>query len=148
MLDFARDGGNVVVQYQTMEYTAADAPFPLSLGANEKVVDETAAVKLLSAQDPLLTTPNHITSADFNGWIEERGHGFMATWDPQYTALTETHDPGAPAEHILPQKPQLGGLLTAKVGKGHYTYVAFALYRQFPEAVPGAFRLFANLLSQ
>ncbi|MDE1161076.1 MAG: PIG-L family deacetylase [Acidobacteriaceae bacterium] len=148
LLDFARDGGNVVVQYQTMEYTAADAPFPLSLGANEKVVDETAAVKLLSAQDPLLTTPNHITSADFNGWIEERGHGFMATWDPQYTALTETHDPGAPAEHILPQKPQLGGLLTAKVGKGHYTYVAFALYRQFPEAVPGAFRLFANLLSQ
>ncbi|MFC6646912.1 PIG-L family deacetylase [Granulicella cerasi] len=148
LLEFARNGGNVIVQYQTTEFVADDAPFPLSLGANEKVVDETAPVKLLDAKNTLLTTPNVVTSADFNGWVEERGHGFLETWDARYTALTETHDPGAAEEHILPQKPQRGGIITASLGKGHWTYVAFALYRQFPEAVPGAYRLFANLLAQ
>ncbi len=160
LLDFARHGGDVIVQYQTPEFTAADAPFPLSLGSNEKVVDETAPVRLLTpssldashltpAQQPwqALLSPNHLTEADFNNWIEERGHGFVETWDPHYTALTETHDPGAPAEHIAPQLPQLGGLLTTALGRGHWTYCAFALYRQLPEAVPGAFRLFTNLLA-
>jgi LmbE family N-acetylglucosaminyl deacetylase len=139
LLDYARNGGNVVVQYQTTEFTAADAPYPLALGSNEKVVDETAPVQLLNLTSPLLTTPNHLTSADFNNWIEERGHGFLSTWDPHYTALTETHDPG--------QSPQRGGLITTPLGKGHWTYVAFALYRQLPEAVPGAYRLFLNLLN-
>ena len=108
LFDFARNGGNVVVQYQTPEFTAADAPYPLTTH-NERVVDETAPVQLLDPSSPLLTTPNKITSADFNNWIEERGHGFLDTWDPHYTALTETHDPGAPAEHIQPQAPQRGG---------------------------------------
>jgi LmbE family N-acetylglucosaminyl deacetylase len=147
LLDYARNGGNVVVQYQTTEFTAADAPYPLSLGSNEKVVDETAPVQLIpqnseaqnSKLDRILTTPNLLTPADFNNWIEERGHGFLATWEPQYTALTETHDPG--------QAPQRGGLITTEIGKGHWTYCAFALYRQLPEAVPGAFRLFVNLLN-
>jgi LmbE family N-acetylglucosaminyl deacetylase len=146
LLDFARNGGNVVVQYQTGEFTAADAPYPLDLGSDEKVVDETAPVALLKTQDSLLTTPNNITPADFNNWIEERGHGFMSTWDEHYTALTETHDPGSPSEHVAPQLPQRGGLLTVQLGKGRWTYVAFALYRQLPEAVPGAYRLFLNLL--
>jgi LmbE family N-acetylglucosaminyl deacetylase len=147
LLDYARNGGNVVVQYQTTEFTAADAPYPLSLGSNEKVVDETAPVTLTaqnsetqnSKLDRILTTPNLLTPADFNNWVEERGHGFLSTWDDHYTALTETHDPG--------QSPQRGGLITTPFGKGHWTYVAFALYRQLPEAVPGAFRLFANLLN-
>ncbi|HZQ42047.1 MAG TPA: PIG-L family deacetylase [Acidobacteriaceae bacterium] len=146
LLNFASNGGNVVVQYQTPEFTAADAPFPLTTH-NERVIDETAPVKLLDPGSPLLTTPNKITEADFNNWIEERGHGFLDTWDPHYTALTETHDPGAPAEHILPQAPQRGGLITTQLGKGRWTYCAFALYRQLPEAVPGAFRLFVNLLN-
>jgi LmbE family N-acetylglucosaminyl deacetylase len=141
LLDYAKNGGNVVVQYQTAEFTADDAPYPLSLGRDaEKVVDETDAVKLTDANSPLLATPNRITSADFNGWIEERGHGFLHTWDDRYTALTETHDPG--------QDPQRGGLVTVSLGKGRWTYVAFALYRQLPEAVPGAYRLFVNLLSK
>jgi len=139
LLDYARNGGNVVVQYQTTEFTGDDAPYPLSLGSNEKVVDEAAPVHLLSTNAPQLTTPNTITSADFNGWIEERGHGFLSTWDPHYTPLTETHDPG--------QDPQKGGLITAPLGKGHWTYCAYALYRQLPEAVPGAYRLFLNLLN-
>ena len=139
LFDFARHGGNVVVQYQTGEFTAADAPYPLALGNAEKVVDETAPVRLLQPQAALLSTPNRLTAADFHGWIEERGHGFLSTWDPHYTALTETHDPG--------QDPQQGGLITTQFGNGHWTYCAFALYRQLPEAVPGAFRLFVNLLA-
>ena len=147
LLQYARAGGNVVVQYQTMEFRADDAPFALELGSNEKVVDETAPVHLLDTTNLLLSTPNRITEADFNGWNEERGHGFLATWDPHYTALTETHDPGEPAEHIQSQAPQRGGLVTTALGKGRWTYVAFALYRQLPEGVPGAFRLFANLIT-
>jgi hypothetical protein len=144
LLDYARNGGNVLVQYQTAEFTAADAPYPLTLGyAAEKVVDETDPVQLLPdtkwASTPFLTTPNKITAADFNNWVEERGHGFLGTWDSHYTALTETHDPD--------QDPQRGGLITTNIGKGRWTYCAFALYRQLPEAVPGAFRLFVNLLS-
>jgi LmbE family N-acetylglucosaminyl deacetylase len=148
LLDYANSGGNVVVQYQTAEFTAADAPYPLTLGRDaEKVVDETAPVILLSTTAALLTTPNLITPADFNNWVEERGHGFLRTWDPRYTALTETHDPGAPSEGVRPQDPQRGGLVTTHLGKGTWTYCAFALYRQLPEAVPGAFRLFVNLLN-
>lgn len=140
LLDFARSGGNVIVQYQTGEFTAADAPYPLELGYRaEKVVDETAPVDLLHTDSTLLTTPNHIETSDFDHWIEERGHGFLGSWDPRYTALTETHDPG--------QAPQKGGLITVQLGRGRWTYCAFALYRQLPEAVPGAFRLFTNLLT-
>ena len=139
LLDYARNGGNVVVQYQTTEFTGADAPYPLDLGSNERVVDETDPVQLLDAKAAFLTAPNKITPADFNGWVEERGHGFLESWDPHYTALTETHDPD--------EDPQRGGLITTNLGKGRWTYCAFALYRQLPEAVPGAYRLFVNLLT-
>ena len=147
LFDFARNGGNVVVQYQTIEFHPDDAPFPADLGSNEKVVDETTPVHLLTSANPLLSIPNKLTDADFNGWNEERGHGFLSTWDSHYTALTETHDPGEPSEHIAPQDPQRGGLISTPLGKGRWTYVAFALYRQLPEAVPGAFRLFVNLIT-
>ncbi len=145
LLEFANHGGNVLVQYQTSDFTSADAPYPLSLGDAEKVVVETDQVQLLTPSNPLLATPNQITSADFDHWIEERGHGFLGTWDPRYTALTETHDPGG--DGIAPQLPQRGGLITAPVGKGRWTYCAYALYRQLPEAVPGAYRLFINLIT-
>lgn len=138
LLAFAREGGNVILQYQTAEFTGEDAPFPLQLGSAEKVVDETAPVQLLEPQSPALASPNRLGKQDFRGWVEERGHGFLHSWDPRYTALTETHDPG--------QAPQEGGLITTVLGRGHWTYCAFALYRQLPEAVPGAFRLFVNLL--
>ncbi len=100
---------------------------------------ETAPVALLDPKNPLLAWPNQIAASDFDGWVEERGHSFMERWDPRYAALTETHDPG--------QDPQKGGLLVAHDGKGTYIYVAYALYRQTPEAVPGAYRLLANLVS-
>ena len=139
LLDYARNGGNVLVQYQSGEFTEADAPYPLALGSNEKVVDETDPVQLLNASAAFLTTPNKITPADFNNWVEERGHGFLESWDSHYTALTETHDPD--------QDPQRGGLITTPLGKGRWTYCAYALYRQLPEAVPGAYRLFVNLIT-
>jgi LmbE family N-acetylglucosaminyl deacetylase len=134
---FVERGGTLLVLYQTSNFPA---PLPLAMnGIGERVVDEQAPVKLLDPASPLLTSPNQITAADFDGWFEERGHGFLAHWDPGYTLLTETADPG--------QDPQRGGLLVTHRGKGSYIYVAFALHRQFPELVPGAFRLFANLLS-
>ena len=134
---FVERGGTLVVQYQGATFPA---PLPVAMkGMAERVVDEQAPVKLLDPTNSLLAWPNQITSADFDGWFEERGHGFLDHWDPGYTALAETADPG--------QDPQRGGLLVAHRGKGTYIYVAFALYRQFPELVPGAYRLLANLLS-
>ena len=135
--DFVRKGGTLIVEYQGADFPA---PVPLRLGGSpEKVVDEMAPVKLLDVSNPVLTTPNAITPADFDGWVEERGHSFLESWDPAYTALTETADPG--------QDPQRGGLVVAHPGKGTYIYVAYALYRQLPELVPGSYRILANLLS-
>ena len=112
--DFVERGGTLIVQYQGATFPA---PLPLSMkGMAERVVDEQAPVKLLDPANPLFAWPNKITSADFDGWFEERGHGFLDHWDPGYTALAETADPG--------QDPQRGGLLVAHRGKGTYIYVA------------------------
>jgi LmbE family N-acetylglucosaminyl deacetylase len=135
--EFVRRGGTLIVQYQTGNFPA---PFPLSMSRMaERVVDETAPVKLLDPSHPLFNWPNVITAADFDGWVEERGHSFLDSWGAHYTPLTETADPG--------QDAQRGGLLVAHPGKGTYIYVAYALHRQLPELVPGAYRLLANLLS-
>lgn len=141
LTDFASEGGVVVVQYQSGEYQGGDAPYPLSMGAGlaERVVEEDSRVQLLSPSSQVLSWPNKISEKDFSGWVEERGHGFIREWDPRYEAVTEVHDAG--------QDPQRGGLLVARVGKGAYVYCAYALYRQMPEGVPGAFRLMANLVS-
>ena len=137
LLHYAKNGGVVIVQYNLGQFDFG--PYPYSLGSAEKVVDEGAPVQLLMPENPVLSWPNKITPRDFDGWVEERGHGFMESWDPHYQAPLEMHDPG--------QDPQKGGLLVAKTGKGAYVYVALALYRELPEGVPGAYRLFANLLS-
>ncbi|MGC1462450.1 MAG: PIG-L family deacetylase [Terracidiphilus sp.] len=135
--EFVRRGGTLIVQYQSATFPA---PLPLAFkGMPERVVDEKAPVKLLDPSSPLMSWPNKITATDFDGWVEERGHSFLDSWDPGYTVLTETADAG--------QDPQRGGLLVTHPGKGTYIYVAYALYRQLPELVPGAYRLLANLLS-
>jgi hypothetical protein len=140
LLDYVKSGGTLIVQYNTPEFDHNYGPYPYELSGNpEKVVDEKSKVILLKPDYPAITWPNKITAHDFDGWVEERGHGFMHEWDPRYTALTETHDPG--------QAPQKGGLLIAPYGKGFYVYDAYAFYRQLPEGVPGAFRIMANLLS-
>jgi LmbE family N-acetylglucosaminyl deacetylase len=135
--EYVRRGGTLIVQYQSENFPA---PLPLSMAHTPvRVVDEQAPVHLLVPAHPLLNWPNAISTADFDGWVEERGHSFLDHWDAGYTALTETADPG--------QEPQRGGLLVTHPGKGTYIYVAFALYRQLPELVPGSYRLLANLLS-
>ena len=136
--EFVRTGGTLIVQYQSSNFPA---PLPLSMGSRmpERVVNEQSPVKLLDPANPLLNFPNKITAADFDGWVEERGHSFLDSFDPGYTALTETADPG--------QDPQRGGLIVTHPGKGTYIYVAYALYRQLPELVPGSYRILANLLS-
>lgn len=140
LLEYVRNGGSVVVEYNSGEYDHNYGPYTYRLGRSpEKVVDESNKVTLLEPGHPLFAWPNTITSADFDGWVEERGHSFMESWDAKFTPLTETHD----AE----QDPQRGGLLYARYGKGVYIYAAFAIYRQLPEGVPGAYRLLANLVS-
>jgi LmbE family N-acetylglucosaminyl deacetylase len=141
LLDYAKSGGVVIVQYNTARYGDDQSPYPIAVPGDSahNVVVEAQPVQILTPDSPVLTWPNKITSEDFKGWTEELGHGFASSWDPHFEALTETHDPD--------QDPQKGGLLYARTGRGAYVYVAFALYRQLPEGVPGAYRLFANLLS-
>jgi hypothetical protein len=141
LLDWVRRGGTLVVLYNKYELVEGSfAPSPLTMGRpHDRVTDEAAPVNILVPTHPLFTTPNRITGADFQGWVQERGLYFARTWDPRYTALLETGDPGEP--------PLRGGLLTAKVGEGTYVYTGLAFFRQLPEGVPGAWRLFANLLA-
>ncbi len=140
LMDYVKHGGVLIVQYNLQNLDDGNGPYPFSLGSNPaKVVDENSPVKLLDPGNPLFNWPNKITVNDFSGWQEERGHGFMESWDKRYEPLLETHDPG--------QKPQLGGLLVAHLGRGVYVYDALALYRQLPAGVSGAYRLLANLVS-
>jgi hypothetical protein len=140
LLDYVKNGGVVVVQYNTPEFNENFGPYPYEMGRSpEEVTDEKSPVEILQPDNPALVWPNRIGPKDFEGWIEQRGSKFMRTWDPQYEALVETHDPG--------QDPQSGGFLYARYGRGIYVYCAYAFYRQLPEGVPGAYRLIANLLS-
>ncbi len=140
LLDYVKNGGVLIVQYNLQDFDHNYGPYPFTLGPNpQKVVDEGSAVTFLDPKTPAFSWPNKVTPEDFKGWVEERGHGFMSSWDSHYQPLVETHDPG--------QDPQKGGLLLARYGKGFYIYDAFALYRQLPSGVPGAYRLLANLVS-
>jgi LmbE family N-acetylglucosaminyl deacetylase len=140
LMDYVKNGGVLIVQYNLQDFDHDYGPYPFTLGSNpQKVVDENSPVSILNPNNPAFGWPNKITAADFKGWVEERGHGFMRNWDERYTPLVETHDPE--------QDPQKGGLLLARYGKGFYVYDAFALYRQLPSGVPGAYRILANLVS-
>jgi LmbE family N-acetylglucosaminyl deacetylase len=142
LLDYVRDGGNLIVLYNTQEFIPKlHAPFPGELPRTaEEVSEEDSPVEILAPAAPVFTTPNRITKADFDGWMEQRGSKFWATWDARYEPMLATWDKGQP--------PQKGGWLHARYGKGHYTYFAYAFHRQLPYGVPGAYRLLANLLSQ
>jgi hypothetical protein len=141
LLDYARRGGRVIVQYQQYPYiNGRFAPFPLTIARpHDRVTDETAPVTLLAPDDPVFRTPNAIGPADWRGWVQERGLYFAHAWDPAYTPLLETGDAG--------QRLQ-GGLLVAPLGRGLYVYTGLAFFRQLPAGVPGAYRLFANLLAR
>lgn len=142
LLDYAERGGNLIVLYNTPELVPREhAPFAGELPAgSEEVSEENAPVRLLAPQHPVLRWPNVITLADFEGWVEQRGSKFWSQWDDAYTPVVASFDVG--------QAPQSGGWLVSRVGEGRYTYFAYALHRQLPYGVPGAYRLLANLLAQ
>ena len=140
LLDYARQGGHLLVQYQQQPYFNGNfAPYPLTLGQpHDRVTDETAPIRVLKPADQVFRFPNRIDATDWNEWVQERGLYFARTWDRQYTPLIEAHDAGDP--------PLEGGLLLARYGKGTYLYSGLAFFRQLSAGVPGAFRLFMNLL--
>jgi LmbE family N-acetylglucosaminyl deacetylase len=140
LLAYARAGGLVVVQYQQYQFVDGHyAPYPLTIGRpHDRVTDETAPVTALAPDHPLFHTPNEIGPADWEGWVQERGLYFAGTWDSTYVPLLETQDPGGP--------PLRGGVLVAPVGRGTYVYTGLSFFRQLPAGVPGAYRLFLNLL--
>src|SRR5437879_4454247 len=141
LLDYARAGGLVIVQYQQYPFVNGGfAPYRLSIARpHDRVTDETAAVTVRDSASPAFHVPNEIGPDDWRGWVQERGLYFAHDWDPAYTPLVEMHDPGEP--------PLQGGLLVAAVGKGTYVYTGVSFFRQLPAGVPGAYRLFANLLA-
>lgn len=140
LLDYVQAGGVVVAQYNTTAdlKTSDIGPYPLQI-SRDRVTDETAEVRILAPNHPVLNTPNKITAEDFKGWVQERGLYFPDKWDPRWTAILSSNDPG--------EKPMDGGLLIAKAGKGYFVYTGYSWFRQLPAGVPGAYRLFANIVS-
>jgi hypothetical protein len=142
LLAWVARGGSLVLQYgaQDMGRFPAAVPHPLQwTRPAARVTQEEAPVSLLAPGHPLLTTPNRLGASDWDGWVQERATYMPSTIDPRYTALLAMQDPG--------EAPQRGALLTAPVGRGRFTYVTLALFRQLPAGVPGAARLLANLVA-
>jgi LmbE family N-acetylglucosaminyl deacetylase len=137
---YVEAGGNVIVQYNRPNglKTNQVAPYDLRL-SDERVTDEEAPVTFLSPNHPVLNAPNKITQADFAGWVQERGVYFPNQWDDHFTPILACNDPG--------ESPKKGSLLIAQYGRGYFVYTGLAWFRQLPSGVPGAYRLFANLLS-
>lgn len=137
---YARSGGVVVIQYNT-SFGLVDealAPFPLKLSRGRVTVEE-APVNILQPGHPVFNSPNKISPQDFEGWVQERGLYFAEEWSPEWVPLLASNDPG--------EEPLEGGLVVAPVGKGYYVYTGYSWFRQLPAGVPGAYRIFANILS-
>jgi len=141
LLDYVSNGGTLIVQYNRSGETQRNqfGPYPFTINDNGRVTKEEAPVKILNPALQLFNVPNRISSSDFDGWVQERGNYFLSAWDPKYTPILESTDPG--------EQPQQGGMVMAKVGKGSYVYTGYGFFRQLPAGVPGAYRLFANLIS-
>ena len=141
LMRYAESGGTVIVQYNTASRVGPLAmgigPYPIEIGRG-RVTDETAATKLLVPDHDMLNKPHKIAAPDFDGWVQERGLYYAEKWDAAYTPLISAADAG--------ESPLEGGLLVAKHGKGRYVYTGLAFFRQLPAGVPGAYRLFLNLL--
>ena len=140
LFSYVENGGTIVAQYNRPDglKTTKLAPFELHL-SGDRVTDENATAIFLAPDHPVLNTPNKITSADFDGWVQERGIYFPNQWDDHFTPILAFNDPG--------ESPLKGGLLVAQYGKGYFVYTGLVFFRELPAGVPGAFRLFANLIS-
>ncbi|HEX2254013.1 MAG TPA: NEW3 domain-containing protein, partial [Thermoanaerobaculia bacterium] len=141
LLDYARRGGLLIVQYQQYAFVEGGfAPLPLEIGRpHGRITDEAAPVRLLAPEHPLFHLPNELGPADWQGWVQERALYMPATFDSAYLPLLAMRDPDQPE--------QLGAVLVAPLGEGTYVYTGLAFFRQLPAGVPGAYRLFANLLA-
>lgn len=140
LLDYISNGGTLIVQYNKQEYANGNfAPYPIKMTRGDRVTDETAPITILEPNHPLFNFPNKITDADWKGWVQERGLYFLSEWDSQYTPLLASSD------NLSEQLK--GGQLIATYGKGSYIFTGYSWFRQFPAGVPGAYRLFANLVS-
>jgi LmbE family N-acetylglucosaminyl deacetylase len=141
LLDYCSKGGTLVVQYNASvaDFNAGKyAPYAAELG-RERVSDENAPVEILDPGDDIFDFPNQITARDFDGWVQERGLNFMKSWESRFVPLISSQDPG--------EAPRKGGLLRAPYGKGTYIYTGYSFFRQLPYGVPGAVRLFVNIVS-
>jgi hypothetical protein len=140
LFEFIKNGGTVISQYNRPDKMKTEkiAPYDLHISA-DRVTDEKAAITFLAPEHPVLNSPNKITSADFDGWVQERGIYFPNQWDEHFTPILACNDPG--------EAPMKGSLLVAKYGKGYYIYTGLVFFRELPAGVPGAYRLFANMIS-
>jgi LmbE family N-acetylglucosaminyl deacetylase len=140
LFSYVKAGGALIVQYNTAHdlHVEAVAPYPLKI-ARDRVTEEDAAVRFLLPDHPVLNVPNRITAADFEGWVQERGLYFADEWGDPFEAVLSSNDRGEP--------PRDGGLLVAKHGAGYFVYTGYSWFRQIPAGVPGAYRLFVNLIS-
>ncbi|MEO7991254.1 MAG: PIG-L family deacetylase [Chryseolinea sp.] len=140
LLTYAKNGGTVVVQYNTNNdlETNVFSPYELTL-SRDRVTEEDAEVRMLKPDHALLTSPNKITAKDFEGWVQERGLYYPSKWDKNFEAILSMNDKGEPAKD--------GSLLVAKYGKGYYIYTGLSFFRELPEGVSGAYKLFANIVS-
>jgi hypothetical protein len=137
---FAEKGGTVIEQYNQNGGLKNNVlgPYPLTIGG-DRVTNENATVTFLAPDNPVLNVPNKISAKDFEGWVQERGIYFPSSWDPRYTPIFAMNDAG--------EAPLNGSLLVAKVGNGYFAYTGLVFFRELPAGVPGAYRLFANLVS-
>ncbi len=140
LLKYCENGGTLILQYNTAHRLKTEefGPYPLKL-SRDRVTEEDAVVTFLKPNHKVLNTPNKITKQDFDGWVQERGLYFPKEWDDKYEAILSWHDKGEDAKN--------GSLLVAEYGKGHYVYTGISFFREFPAGVPGAYRLFVNLIS-
>ncbi len=140
LLKYVENGGTLLLQYNTNSRMVTNelAPYPLRLSRGRITVEE-AMVKIIAPGHPVMNFPNKISSKDFDNWVQERGLYFPGEWDEAFTPILASSDPG--------EEPLTGGLLVAKYGKGYYIYTGYSWFRQLPAGVPGAFRIFANLIS-
>ncbi|MEJ1222443.1 PIG-L family deacetylase [Sediminicola sp. 1XM1-17] len=142
LLDYVKNGGNLIIQYNTSGRSGLDfpnlAPYPLTV-SRDRVTDENSPVTILANNHPLVNVPNQITENDFKGWVQERGLYFPNEWGKEFTPILSMHDKGESATQ--------GSLLVAPYGKGNYIYTGLSFFRELPEGVAGAYKLFANMLS-
>jgi hypothetical protein len=144
LLNYVERGGTLVVQYNKYEFLRDQfAPYPVSINRpHDRVTVENSRVRLLQPLHPIFNRPNKIQQPDWNGWVQERGLYFLGDWDERYLPLLELQDPWA-----YNSSPKRGALMVAQYGKGHYIYTGLAFFRQLPAGVPGAYRLWANIIS-